>query len=83
LSASGLNGPVQAATAKVLAALKPGGCVIAEGHLGKKVDGCAGVSVYMPSAERGVSKYYRDLKFAKQHKWDEFLGAYHNAVRGP
>src|SRR2546430_1203262 len=32
LTASGLNGPVQAATAGVLAALKPGGCVIAEGH---------------------------------------------------
>lgn len=83
LSSSGVGHGVEAAAGHVVAALKPVGCVIGEGHLGHRVDRCAGVSVYLPSPDRGISKYYSDLKFAKKHKWDEFLAAYHDAVRGP
>jgi hypothetical protein len=61
-------------------ALKPGGYVIAEGHLGDAVQDCAGVSLYLPSPSDTISRYYRDLDFAKHHTWDEMLRAYHRAL---
>jgi hypothetical protein len=63
-------------------ALAPGGYVLAEGHLGPKVEECGGVSLYLPSPTSStVSQYYKDLSFAKRHRWDEFLADYCRAVR--
>ena len=56
--------------------------MIAEGHLGDKVTPCGGVTVYFPVPPGNVSPYYKDLRFARRHKWDEFLRAYHRALRG-
>jgi len=67
---------------KLVGALAPGGYVLAEGHLGPKVEGCGGVSLYLPSPTSStVSKHYKDLSFAKRHRWDEFLADYCRAVR--
>jgi len=63
-------------------ALRPNGYVLAEGHLGDSVETATGISVYFPSPTDPVSKYYKDLAFAKQHKWDELLRGYAQAVRG-
>src|SRR4051812_3995837 len=54
-------------------ALTPNGYVIAEGHLGDEVDGCRGVSVYLPAPTDGVSDQYQHLAFARRHHWDELL----------
>lgn len=70
----------KAATA-LLEATSPGNYVISEGHLGDKVEGVGGISVYFPAPGRSLSKYYGDVRFAKEHGWDEFLAAYHRAVR--
>ena len=80
LTAATLGAGVQNAANAVLEALHPGGYVIAEAHLGAEVDGCGGVSVYMPAPMEPISPYYKDLAFAKQHGWDQFLQAYHDAV---
>ena len=75
---------VKQAAEGVSEALKPNGYVLAEGHLGDKVDAATGISVYFPAPTDPVSKYYKDLAFAKQHKWDELLRGYAQAVRsGP
>ncbi|HZS01605.1 MAG TPA: clostripain-related cysteine peptidase [Chloroflexota bacterium] len=72
---------VQSATKQVLAALQPGGYVIAEGHLGPKVKDCGGISVYFPAPSDPVSRFYKDLRFAKAHRWDRFLKEYQRAVQ--
>jgi hypothetical protein len=38
------------------------------------------VSVYFPSPTTAISRYYKDLEFAKRHRWDELLRVYHEAV---
>ncbi len=74
---------LRASAQKLVQALAPGSYVLAEGHLGPKVDECGGVSLYLPSpVSSRVSRYYRDLAFAKRHKWDQFLADYFRAVRG-
>jgi hypothetical protein len=80
LLAAPLGAEVQNAAHAVLEALQPGSYVIAEAHLGAEVDGCGGVSVYMPGPMEHISPCYKDLGFAKQHAWDQFLQAYHDAV---
>ncbi len=66
----------------VVRALSPGGYVLAEGHLGPKVEECGGVSLYLPApTSSSLSRYYKDLGFAKRHKWDEFLRDYFRAVK--
>jgi hypothetical protein len=80
LAKSALDQPVKDAATAVADALKPGQYVIAEGHLGAKVKPCGGVTVYFPVPPGNVSPYYKDLRFARRHKWDEFLRAYHRAV---
>ena len=83
VGAATADAPLKAAAGAVAAALQPGKFVLAEGHLGQKVDGCGGVSIYFPSPTASkVSPYYKDLIFAKENKWDDFLAAYFGAVRG-
>jgi hypothetical protein len=53
--------------------------VIAEGHHGRKVDRCGGVSIYLPPRIlHRVSPYYREVSYAQRHRWLELLEAYHN-----
>jgi hypothetical protein len=82
LVAAGLDSTVQQAAGAVSDALRPGTYVLAEGHLGDKVDGCGGVTAYFPSPLEDVSQFYKDVRFAEDHGWDEFLDAYGTAVRG-
>ena len=77
------DGKLKTAAQDVIRALTPGDYVLAEGHLGPKVEECGGVSLYLPSpTSSSVSRYYKDLSFAKRHRWDEFLGEYFRAVKG-
>lgn len=80
LAAAPLAKRMKNAANAVIAALTPGGVVLDEGHLGPKVEGCGGVTVYMPARWVGISKYYADLTFAKDHRWDEFLAKFHQAA---
>jgi hypothetical protein len=74
---------VKTAAKKVLDALKPGGTfVVANSTLGPKVESCGGVTAYLPSPSDEISPYYKDLRFAQRHGWDEFLRSYRRAVRG-
>jgi hypothetical protein len=81
------SGPVHTAAGKVVESLKENGSyVVEEAHLGDKVEGCGGVTVYWPfpvpgaSPELGLSPYYKDLRFARKG-WDEFLRSYMRSVR--
>jgi hypothetical protein len=68
---------------KVLDALKPGGdFVVANANLGESVEHCGGVTAYLPAPTDQISPYYKDLRFAQRHGWDEFLRSYRRAVRG-
>jgi hypothetical protein len=74
---------VKTAAKRVLDALKPGGAfVVANANLGPKVERCGGVTAYLPSPSDDISPYYKDLRFAQRHGWDEFLRSYRRAVRG-
>ena len=77
------EGAVKTAAKKVLDALKPGGSfVVANSTLGPKVESCGGVTAYLPAPSDEISPYYKDLRFAQRHGWDEFLRSYRRAVRG-
>ena len=81
--AQAFGAPVKDAARRVLEALKPGGeYVVANGHLGEPVERCGGVTAYMPAPTDEISRYYKDLRFAERHGWDEFLRSYRRAVRG-
>jgi hypothetical protein len=80
LTTAPLGSSVRGSAQAVLDAIKPGGYVVAAGHLGREVEGCGGVSLYMPGPMEHVSPYYKDLSFAKKHRWDELLKEYHSAV---
>ena len=74
---------VKNAAKKVLDALKPGGAfVVANATLGPKVESCGGVTAYLPAPSDEISPFYKDLRFAQRHDWDEFLRSYRRAVRG-
>jgi hypothetical protein len=74
---------VKTAAKRVLDALKPGGAfVVANATLGPKVEACGGVTAYLPAPSDEISPYYKDLRFARRHGWDEFLRSYRRAVRG-
>jgi hypothetical protein len=49
--------------------------VVAEGHNGKKVERCDGVSIYL-RAMGEMSRFYPELAFARQHRWIEVVEAY-------
>lgn len=72
---------VKKAARAVVESLEPGGYVVAEGHHGAKVAGVGGVTVYLPSPFEEISRFYRDLRFAKETSWDEFLVDYRRALR--
>jgi hypothetical protein len=61
-------------------ALEPVGYVVAEGHRGRTVQGAGGITVYFPSLYDHVSDYYKDLRFAAETGWDDFLHEYHEAA---
>jgi hypothetical protein len=82
LAASSAGAPVKQAAKAVLDGLKPGGYVLREGHLGSKVQECGGVTVFLPVPGEPISQYYKHLRFAADHGWDEFLHGYAAAVRG-
>lgn len=82
LEVSSLSPATKTAAKKVKQTLKPGAYVLAEGHLGDDVKGCAGVSAYLPAPTGTVSPYYKDLEFAKKHRWHDLLRDYSSAVRG-
>jgi hypothetical protein len=74
---------IQQAAEAVRAAVQPQSntFVIAEAHNGPKVERCGGVTLYLPPRiliER-VSPYYKDVDYAKKHKWLAMLEAYHLA----
>ena len=48
----------------------------------RKVEHCGGVTAYLPAPTDDISPYYKDLRFAQRHGWDEFLRSYRRAVRG-
>jgi hypothetical protein len=75
--------PVKTAAKKVLDALEPGGTfVVANSSLGPSVERCGGVTAYLPAPTDEISPYYKDLRLAAKHGWDEFLRSYRRAVRG-
>ena len=82
LRALTIEAEVKDAAKKVIDELAEGQYVIAQGHLGPTVRDCGGVTVYFPPPLGGVSRYYKDLAFAKECGWDDFLRAYQRAVRG-
>jgi hypothetical protein len=72
---------LKAAAAAVVETFTRDRYVVAEGHLGDKVRDCGGVSIYLPAPMGGpLSKYYADLRFAKEHGWDRFLAQYLGSV---
>jgi len=73
LEAISTDGAVKAATQKVRQAV--GSFVVAEGHRGKKVERCGGVTIYLPPFD--FSRFYAELDYAAHHRWDELLAAYH------
>lgn len=68
----------RAAADEVVAALRPGGdaFVVAEAHRGAGVAACTGVTVYLPSPLVGMSRFYADLDYARQHTWASMVDAY-------
>lgn len=75
--------PVKDAARALDAALEPGGYVVAEGHRGTSVNGAGGITVYFPSLYDHVSAYYKDLRFAEETGWDDFLRGFQEASRLP
>lgn len=82
LEAAEVPAPIKTAAGRVRSGLATDGYVLSEGHLGDEVEGCQGVSAYLPPPTKPVSPYYKDLEFAKRHHWDELLKDYTRAVRG-
>jgi hypothetical protein len=72
---------VRRAAQDVRLALKPGAgsFVLAESHAGPGVERSGGISIYLLPPLNDVSEYYKDLKFAKAHRWLSMLQAYHGA----
>ena len=76
LVADGVNPSVTDAAQAVMGSLKPGEFVLAEGHLGPQVEGCAGVTAYLPPPGSTISPNYKDLTFAQDHRWQDVLIAF-------
>jgi hypothetical protein len=68
---------VRQASAQVRAALAqgPGRFVIAEGHNGKKVANCGGVTIYLPALQT-MSRFYPELAYANKHEWVKVVEKY-------
>ena len=65
----------------VIDALAPGQgrFVLAESHLGTKVERCMGVTIYLVPPITSISRYYGELDFSHNHPWMSMLEAYHDA----
>ncbi len=57
-----------------------GGPIIAERHSGQRMEPARGLSIYFPPF-RDPSAFYRELDFARQTRWAEFVEAYLGAGR--
>lgn len=81
LETAAASEPVKTAAAALRAALAqgPGRPVLAEGHAGPKVEHCAGVNLYLVPPLVKISRYYRELAFARDSRWLELLEGYHAA----
>jgi hypothetical protein len=83
LAAEADDDGIRQAAEAVRAALQPQShtFVTAEAHNGPKVDRCGGVTLYLPPRilVEQVSPYYKDVDYAKHHKWLAMLEAYHAA----
>jgi hypothetical protein len=77
LEAGTEDNDVKAAAEKVRELLEEGNYVVAEGHRGKKVERCGGVTVYLKGPPSELSRYYDELDFAQNHRWGKLLKAYH------
>jgi hypothetical protein len=75
LEAISASGEVKAAAQKVRQAV--GNLVVAEAHQGKKVEHCGGVTVCLTPPPIDLSRFYAELDFAADYRWDELLAAYH------
>ncbi|HEX2064166.1 MAG TPA: clostripain-related cysteine peptidase [Acidimicrobiales bacterium] len=82
LSAASGDDTINEAARGVVDALAPGTYVVAESHLGPTVEGCGGVTAYFPPPTEPVSRFYGDLRFARERTWDDFLVGYGRALRG-
>jgi hypothetical protein len=81
LQAGPVDQEVKDAAGQVLEALRPGGYVLAESHLGPTVEGCRGVTLHFPPPLTPISRFYGDLRFAERG-WDDFLHSYQRTLRG-
>lgn len=65
---------VRVAAQRTVEHLTPGptNLVLAESHIGPKVQRCTGISIYMPSIE-SMSQFYDELDFARDHGWSQLL----------
>jgi hypothetical protein len=74
---------VRQACAQVRDALAQGAgrFVIAEGHNGKTVANCGGVSIYLPMLKE-MSRFYPELAFSSQHPWLKVVQKYQIGWQG-
>ena len=72
---------VRDAARAVVDALAPGNgqFVLAESHLGTKVEHCMGVTIYLVPPITSISRYYGELDFSQNHPWMKMLEVYHDA----
>ena len=49
--------------------------ILAEGHVGARMQSARGLSIYFPPF-RDPSAFYRELDFARRTRWEEFIEAY-------
>lgn len=72
------NAAIRGAADEIRVALQSGAgkFVLAESHNGSGVTRCGGATIYLPSALTGISRYYADLAYAKDHRWLAMLQAY-------
>jgi hypothetical protein len=74
---------VHQASKQVRAALAQGAgrFVVAEGHNGKSVANCGGVSIYLPML-KDMSRFYPELAFASNHPWLKVVQKYQIGWQG-
>lgn len=69
---AGADRPVGGAAARIREALTSS-VILAEAHVGNGMRGWGGLSVYAPPWDQPISRFYKDLKFAKRHRWLDVL----------
>lgn len=81
LETASTKGGISEAAKAVQAALDMGDgrFVLAESHLGAKVQQCRGITIYLVPPISTISRYYRELDFTLNHSWLGMLEAYHDA----